>query len=191
MGEARRHRRRMTLRAVWAGPPPARRPLASGDGAEANAAYRGVDHPARAWRDRLAGHHRRPGEWLPGPPVVRWLPATPEAAGPSPPGLAGRGRLRYAARPGLDGPPPRVVTPTGVALGVLAAWRWAREPPAGPPGKARPRGREGSGEGGRRGRPGPGAALGGGGRPRRGAPGLAGACRPARPPRCWGGPHDP
>ncbi len=46
----------------------------------------------------------------------------------SQPGIAGLGRLSYEAQHGLYGHPTLVVTPAGLALGVLDAWTWARGP---------------------------------------------------------------
>lgn len=43
-------------------------------------------------------------------------------------GPAGLGRLTYEAQPGRDGHPTWVVTPAGLALGVIDVWMWARGP---------------------------------------------------------------
>jgi len=114
-----------------------------GGWAETNAAYRLLDNPALEWRDRLEVHTRRTGERLQGPPLVLGLQDTTEADFTRQPGLAGLGRRSDEAHQGLDGHPPRVVTPDGVALGVIDAWRGAREPKEVPPVKESPRWREG------------------------------------------------
>jgi hypothetical protein len=63
-----------------------------------------------------------------GHPVVLCLPDTTELAFTSQPSLAGLGRLSYEAQHGLYVPPTLVVTPDGLALGVLDAWMWAQGP---------------------------------------------------------------
>lgn len=56
---------------------------------------------------------------------------TPELDFTRPP--AGLGRLTYEAQHGLYMPPTLGVTPAGLALGVIDAWRWARGPRDHPP----------------------------------------------------------
>src|SRR5512147_3140728 len=78
-----------------------------------------------------------------GQPVVWCMQDATELDFTSQPGLAGLGRLRDEAQHGLYGPATRVVTPAGVALGGIDAWRWARGPKDEPPVKASTRWREG------------------------------------------------
>ena len=60
--------------------------------------------------------------------MVLCLQDTTELDFTSQPGMAGLGRLSYAAQHGLYVHPTLVVTPEGVALGVIDAWMWARQP---------------------------------------------------------------
>ena len=128
LGDARRNRRLIKLVEDLAAQPPASIPLASGGWAETKAAYRLLDNPALDWRDLLEVHTVRTGERLQGHPVVLCLQDTTEADFTSQPGIAGLGRLSYEAQHGLYVHPTLVVTPDGVALGVIDAWIWAREP---------------------------------------------------------------
>jgi len=100
LGDARRHRRLIQRMEDLAAQPTARIPLASGGWAETNAAYRLLDNPALEGRDRREVHTRRTGERLPGHPVVLGLQDTTEVDFTSQPGIAGRGRLSYAAQHG-------------------------------------------------------------------------------------------
>ena len=128
LGDVRRNRRLIKLVEDLAAQPTASIPLASGGWAEVKAAYRLLDNPALDWRDLLEVHTVRAGERLQGHPVVLCLQDTTEADLTSQPGIAGLGRLSYEAQPGLDVHPTLVGTPDGVALGVIDAWIWAREP---------------------------------------------------------------
>ena len=128
LGDARRHRRLIKLMEDLAAQPTASIPLASGGWAETKAAYRLLDNPALEWRDLLEVHTLRTGERLQGHPVVLCLQDTTEVEFTSQPGIAGLGRLSYEAQHGLYVHPTLVVTPDGVALGVIDAWMWAREP---------------------------------------------------------------
>ena len=58
--------------------------------------------------------------------MVLCLQDTTELDFTSQPGIAGLGRLSYEAQHGLYVHPTLVVTPEGVALGVIDAWIWAR-----------------------------------------------------------------
>lgn len=143
MGDARRNRRLIQLVEALAAQPPASIPLASGGWAETKAAYRLLNNPALHWRDLLEVHTVRTGERLQGHPVVLCLQDTTEADFTRQPGIAGLGRLRYEAQHGLYVHPPLVVTPAGVALGVIDAWLWARAPKGEPALKESTRGLEG------------------------------------------------
>ena len=63
-----------------------------------------------------------------GQAVALCLQDTTELDFTSQPGIAGLGRLSYEAQHGLYVHPTLVVTPQGLALGVVDAWMWAREP---------------------------------------------------------------
>jgi Transposase DNA-binding/Transposase Tn5 dimerisation domain len=128
LGDARRNRRLIQLVEDLAAQPTASIPLASGGWAETKAAYRLLNNPALDWRDLLEVHTVRTGERLQGHPVVLCLQDTTEADFTSQPGIAGLGRLSYEAQHGLYVHPTLVVTPDGVALGVIDAWLWARAP---------------------------------------------------------------
>ena len=128
LGDARRNRRLIKLVEDLAAQPTSSIPLASGGWAETKAAYRLLDNPALEWRDLLEVHTLRTGERLQGHPVVLCLQDTTEANFTSQPGIAGLGRLSYEAQHGLYVHPTLVVTPDGVALGVIDAWIWARAP---------------------------------------------------------------
>jgi hypothetical protein len=128
LGDARRNRRLIKRVEDLAAQPTASIPLASGGWAEVKAAYRLLDNPAVDWRDLLEVHTVQTGGRLQGHPVVLCLQDTTEADFTSQLGMAGLGRLSYQAQPGLYVHPTLVVTPEGVALGVIDAWIWAREP---------------------------------------------------------------
>ena len=102
--------------------------LASGGWAETKAAYRLLDTEALDWRELLEVHTERTRERLQGQPVALCLQDTTELDFTSQPGIAGLGRLSYEAQHGLYLHPTLVVTPEGVALGVIDAWMWARQP---------------------------------------------------------------
>lgn len=80
------------------------------------------------WRELLKAHTERSRERLQDQPVVLCLQDTTELDFTSQPGIAGLGRLSYEAQHGLYVHPTLVVTPEGVALGVIDAWIWARQP---------------------------------------------------------------
>jgi hypothetical protein len=103
-------------------------PVASGGWAETKAAYRLLDNPALEWRDVLEVHTERTAERMREHSVVLCLQDTTELDFTSQPGIAGLGRLSYEAQHGLYVHPTLVVTPQGLALGVVDAWIWARGP---------------------------------------------------------------
>lgn len=133
LGDARRNLRSIKLMDDLSAQPTGSIPLACGGWAETKAAYRLLDNPALDWREILDA----PTEWtcarMRGQAVVLWLQDTTELDFSSQPGIAGLGRLNYEARPGLYLHPTLVVTPAGVALGVIDAWIWARGPKDQPP----------------------------------------------------------
>lgn len=128
LGDARRTRRPIKLVEALAAAPTGSIPLASGGWAETKAAYRLLDNEALDWRELLEVHTRRTVGRMQGQPVVLGLQDTTALDFTSQPGIAGLGRLSDDAQHGLYVPPTVVVTPAGMAVGVLEAWRWARGP---------------------------------------------------------------
>src|SRR5512144_1346809 len=94
-------------------------PLASGGWAETKAAYRLLDNPALDGREILEVHTQRSAARMQGQAVVLCIQDTSELDFTSQPGIAGLGRLSYAAQHGLYVHPTWVVPPQGVALGVI------------------------------------------------------------------------
>lgn len=80
----------------------------------------------KALKELLKVNTERSRERLQDQPVVLCLQDTTELDFTSQPGIAGLGRLSYEAQHGLYVHPTLVVTPEGVALGVIDAWIWAR-----------------------------------------------------------------
>ena len=103
-------------------------PQACGGWPEAKAAYRLLDNPAVAWREILEVHTTRTVARMAGQPIVLCIQDTTELDFTTQPGIAGLGRLSDEAQHGLYAHPTLVVTPAGVALGVVDAWLWARKP---------------------------------------------------------------
>lgn len=103
-------------------------PVASGGWAETKAAYRLLDNPALEWREMLEVHTARTVERLTGEPVVLCIQDTTELDFTTQPGIAGLGRLSYDVQHGMYVHPTLMVTPQGLALGVIDAWMWARKP---------------------------------------------------------------
>lgn len=128
MGDERRRRRLIRLTEALAAQPRGSIPLASGGWPETKAAYRLLDNPALEWREILEAHTQRTQERMQGEAVVLCIQDTTELDFTSQPGIAGLGRLSYDAQHGMYVHPTLLVTPTGVALGVVDAWMWAREP---------------------------------------------------------------
>ncbi len=132
LGDARRGRRLIKLVDDLSAQPTGSIPLASDGWAETKAAYRLLDNPALEWREVLEGHTEQTLKRVQGLPVALCLQDTTELDFTSQPGIAGLGRLSYEAQHGMYVHPTLVVSPTGVALGVVDAWMWAREPKAVP-----------------------------------------------------------
>lgn len=128
LGDKRRTRRLIGLVPDLSARPTGSIPVASGGWAETKAAYRLLDNPALDWREILEVHTQRTAERMQGQPVVLCIQDTTELDFTSQPGIAGLGRLSYEAQHGLYVHPTLVVTPQGVALGVIDAWLWARGP---------------------------------------------------------------
>jgi len=128
LGDARRVKRLIRLIEDLSAHPTKSIPVASGGFAETKAAYRLLDNPALEWRELLEVHTHRTVERMQGHPVVLCIQDTTELDFTSQPGIAGLGRLSYEAQHGLYVHPTLVVTPQGLALGVVDAWMWARPP---------------------------------------------------------------
>lgn len=128
LGDARRTHRLIKLVDDLSAQPTGSIPLASGGWAETKAAYRLLDNPALDWREVLEVHTEQTLKRAQGQPVVLCLQDTTELDFTTQPGIAGLGRLSYEAQHGMYVHPTLLVTPAGVALGVVDAWMWAREP---------------------------------------------------------------
>jgi hypothetical protein len=128
LGDARRTHRLIRLVDDLSAQPTASLPVACGGWAETKAAYRLLDNPALDWRALLEVHTQRTVERLSGQPLVLAIQDTTELDFTSQPGIAGLGRLSYEAQHGMYVHPTLVVTPAGLALGVVDAWMWARGP---------------------------------------------------------------
>lgn len=103
-------------------------PQACGGWAETKATYRLLNNPALDWRELLEVHPERTRERAAGQAVGLCLQDPTELDFSSQPGMAGLGRLSDEAQHGMYLHPTLMVSPEGVALGVVAAWRWARPP---------------------------------------------------------------
>ena len=145
LGDARRTRRLIRLVEDLAAHPLGSIPVASGGWAETKAAYRLLHNPALEWREMLEVHTQHTRERLVGQPVVLWIQDSTELAFSTPPGIAGLGRLSEAAQHGMSVHPTLVVTPQGMTVGVVDAWRWARAPQGKATVTERVRWREGDG----------------------------------------------
>ncbi len=128
IGDARRTQRLIKLVDDLSAQPTGSIPLACGGWAETKAAYRLLNNPALEWREILEVHTERTVERMQGQAVLLCIQDTTELDFTSQPGIAGLGRLSYEAQHGLYVHPTLVVTPAGVALGVVDAWIWARPP---------------------------------------------------------------
>lgn len=103
-------------------------PLACGGLAETKAAYRLLDNEAVDWRAVLAAHGEPTVARMGREDRVLCLQDTTELDFTSQPGIAGLGRLSYERQHGMYLHPTLAVSESGVALGVLDAWMWARKP---------------------------------------------------------------
>lgn len=103
-------------------------PIACGGLAETKAAYRLLDNAALDWRKALEAHGQPTVERMAKEARVLCLQDTTELDFTSQPGIAGLGRLSYERQHGMYVHPTLAVSESGVALGVLDAWMWARKP---------------------------------------------------------------
>jgi hypothetical protein len=103
-------------------------PLACGGLAETKAAYRLLDNAALDWRTVLEAHGEPTVGRMAKEARVLCVQDTTELDFTSQPGIAGLGRLSYERQHGMYLHPTLAVSESGVALGVLDAWMWARKP---------------------------------------------------------------
>jgi hypothetical protein len=103
-------------------------PLACGGLAETKAAYRLLDNEAVEWRAVLGAHGEPTVARMSRENRVLCLQDTTELDFTSQPGIAGLGRLSYERQHGMYLHPTLAVSEGGVALGLLDAWMWARQP---------------------------------------------------------------
>jgi hypothetical protein len=103
-------------------------PLACGGLAETKAAYRLLDNPAVDWRGLLEAHGEPTIGRMAREARVLCVQDTTELDFTSQPGITGLGRLSYERQHGMYLHPTLAVSESGVALGVLDAWMWARKP---------------------------------------------------------------
>jgi hypothetical protein len=95
---------------------------------ETKAAYRLLDNAALDWRRVLEAHGQPTVDRMAKEARVLWLQDTTELDFTRQPGIAGLGRLSYERQHGMYVHPTLAVSESGVALGVLDAWMWARKP---------------------------------------------------------------
>ena len=103
-------------------------PTACEGWAETKAAYRLLSNGAVDPMELLACHAGKSEQRAQGHPVVLCIQDTTELDFTSQPGIAGLGRLSYEAQHGLYAHLTLMATPQGLALGVMDAWMWARQP---------------------------------------------------------------
>lgn len=128
LGDSRLTKRLIRLVDDLAAQPTQSIPQACGGLAETKAAYRLLDNDAVDWRAMLAAHGEPTVERMGLEERVLCLQDTTELDFTSQPGIAGLGRLSYELQHGMYLHPTLAVSPSGVALGVLDAWMWARRP---------------------------------------------------------------
>ena len=128
LGDPRLTKRLIRLVDDLSAEPPKSIPLACGGLAETKAAYRLLDNEAVDWRAVLAAHGEPTVARMGREDRVLCLQDTTGLDFTSQPGIAGLGRLSYERQHGMYLHPTLAVSESGVALGVLDAWMWARKP---------------------------------------------------------------
>jgi hypothetical protein len=128
LGDPRLTKRLIRLADDLSSNPTASIPMACGGWAETKAAYRLLDNEALDWRALLEAHRQPTIGRMAGLTRVLCLQDTTELDFTSQPGIAGLGRLSYERQHGMYLHPTLAVSESGVALGVLDAWMWARRP---------------------------------------------------------------
>lgn len=128
LGDQRLNERARQVLADLGAQPGASIPAACGGWAETKAAYRLFDPervgPQAVLEPHYAGSEQRLGEH----PLVLCIQDTTELDDTGKSDIEGLGPLNYETRRGRYLHPTLAVTPERVALGVLDAWSWAREP---------------------------------------------------------------
>jgi catechol 2,3-dioxygenase-like lactoylglutathione lyase family enzyme len=128
LGDKRRVKRLISTMKNLADMPRASIPNASEGWPETKAAYRLLSNKAVDAIEILTCHAGKSEQRAQAHPVVLCLQDTTELDFTSQPGIAGLGRLSYEAQHGMYAHLTLMVTPQRLALGVLDAWMWAREP---------------------------------------------------------------
>lgn len=126
-GDKRRRARLIKLTERLAAQPQANLPVATAGWAETKAAYRLLSNDHLEPLEILSGHIQNTEERAKAHPVVLCLQDTTELDFTRQPSIVGLGRLNYDARHGMYAHPTLMVTPNGLALGVVDAWLWARK----------------------------------------------------------------
>ncbi len=128
LGDSRLTKRLIRLVDDLAAQPTQSIPQACGGLAETKAAYRLLDNEAVEWRAMLSAHGEPTVARMGQEARVLCIQDTTELDFTSQPGIAGLGRLSYERQHGMYLHPTLAVSESGVALGVLDAWMWARKP---------------------------------------------------------------
>lgn len=126
LGDRRLTKRLVTLTDALSAAPTASIPAACRGWAETKAAYRLLDNDALDWRALLQPHWDCSEQRMSAYARVLAIQDTTELDFTTQPGTAGLGRLNLEARRGLYLHPTLAVSDSGVALGVVDAWLWAR-----------------------------------------------------------------
>lgn len=128
LGDGRLTKRLIRLVDDLSANPTAGIPVACGGWAETKAAYRLLDNEAPYWRAILEEHAQPTVTRMAEETRVLCLQDTTELDFTGQSDIAGLGRLSYQRQHGLYVHPTLAVSESGVALGVLDAWMWARKP---------------------------------------------------------------
>jgi hypothetical protein len=128
LGDARLNRRAQRVLGPLGDKPTASIPTACGGWRETRAAYRLFDRAKVTAEQVLAPHTACTIERLREYPRVLCIQDTSELDYTGKTDIEGLGPLNYESRRGLYLHPTLAVTPERLCLGVLAAYRWAREP---------------------------------------------------------------
>jgi len=96
--------------------------------AATKAGYRFLDNPSVEWSSILSPHRDKTIERIRGYNRVLCIQDTTELDFTGHPSMQGLGRLNHDYRQGMYCHPTLAVSETGVVLGVVDAWMWARKP---------------------------------------------------------------
>ena len=128
LGDARLTKRLVRLVDDLSSSPTKSIPVACAGPAEVKAAYRLLDNAGLDWRAVLGAHGVPTAARMAQEARVLCIQDTTELDFTSQPGIAGLGRLTYDRQHGMYVHPTLAVSEGGVALGVLDAWMWSRQP---------------------------------------------------------------